>query len=67
MVNRDLEVKARALAGVKGYTTNLTDRTPEFIIGAYHQLWHIEKRRMTKHDLQVGQSITGNAIRSRRT
>lgn len=51
-VNRALEAKARALAGWKGYTTNLTDQTPEFIIGAYHQLWRIEKSfRMSKHDL----------------
>jgi hypothetical protein len=53
-VNRDLEAKARALAGIKGYTTNLTDQTAEFIIGAYHQLWRIEKSfRMSKHDLQA--------------
>jgi Transposase DDE domain len=53
-VNRDLEAKARALAGIKGYTTNLTDQTPEFVIGAYHRLWRIEKSfRMSKHDLQA--------------
>lgn len=53
-VNRDLEAKARALAGLKGYVTNLTDPTPEFVIGAYHQLWHIEKSfRMSKHDLRA--------------
>jgi transposase len=53
-VNRDLEAKARALAGIKGYTTNLTSQTPEFVIGAYHQLWRIEKSfRMSKHDLQA--------------
>jgi transposase len=53
-VNRDLEVKARALAGWKGYTTNLTDQSAEFVIGAYHQLWRIEKSfRMSKHDLQA--------------
>jgi hypothetical protein len=39
-INRDLEAKARALAGWKGYTTNLTD---QFVIDAYHQLWRIEK------------------------
>ena len=38
----------------KGYTTNLTDQTPEFVIGAYHRLWRIEKSfRMSKHDLQA--------------
>jgi hypothetical protein len=59
-VNRDLEAKARALAGLKGYVTNLqacpdgTPVTAEFVIGAYHRLWHIEKSfRMSKHDLQA--------------
>jgi len=53
-VNRDLEAKARGLAGLKGYTTNLTTVTPEFVIDAYHQLWRIEKSfRMSKHDLQA--------------
>jgi Transposase DDE domain len=59
-VNRALEAKARALAGLKGYTTNLAacpDGTPvtaEFVIGAYHQLWRIEKSfRMAKSDLQA--------------
>lgn len=53
-VNRELETKTRALAGWKGYTTNLTGQTPEFVIGAYHQLWRIEKSfRMSKHDLQA--------------
>jgi hypothetical protein len=53
-VNRELEAKTRALAGWKGYTTNLVDQSPEFVIGAYHQLWRIEKAfRMSKHDLQA--------------
>jgi transposase len=53
-VNRELEAKTRALAGWKGYTTNLIDQSPEFAIGAYHQLWRIEKGfRMSKHDLQA--------------
>ena len=48
-VNRELEDKARALAGIKGYVTNLAacpDGTPvtaEFVIGAYHRLFEIEK------------------------
>jgi hypothetical protein len=57
-VNRTLETKARALAGWKGYTTNLItcpDRTPvtaEFVIDAYHRLFQIEASfRMSKHDL----------------
>ena len=53
-VNRDLEAKARALAGLKGYTTNLLQPDAEFVIGAYHQLWRIEKSfRMSKHDLRA--------------
>jgi transposase len=59
-VNRDLEEKARALAGIKGYVTNLAacpDGTPvtaDFVIGAYHQLFQIEKSfRMAKSDLQA--------------
>ena len=53
-VNRDLEAKARSLAGWKGYVTNLVDEPAEFVIGAYHQLWRIEKAfRMSKHDLQA--------------
>jgi hypothetical protein len=59
-VNRALEAKARAVAGLKGYVTNLAtcpDGTPvtaEFVIGAYHRLIEIEKSfRMSKHDLQA--------------
>jgi hypothetical protein len=59
-VNRELEEKARALAGIKGYVTNLRgcpDRRPvtaQFVIGSYHQLFEIEKSfRMSKHDLQA--------------
>jgi transposase len=51
-VNRALEAKARVLAGWKGYITNLPEPTPEFVIGAYHRLFQIEKSfRMSKHDL----------------
>jgi hypothetical protein len=53
-VNRTLETKTRALAGWKGYTTNLTSASATFVIDAYHQLWRIEKSfRMSKHDLQA--------------
>jgi hypothetical protein len=59
-VNRTLEAKARALAGLKGYVTNLAacpDGTPitaDFMIDAYHRLFQIEKSfRMSKHDLQA--------------
>lgn len=51
-VNRELEAKARALAGIKGYVTNLPDPSPELVIGAYHRLFQIEKSfRMAKSDL----------------
>lgn len=51
-VNRELEAKARALAGIKGYVTNIVDPTPELVIGAYHRLFQIEKSfRMAKSDL----------------
>jgi hypothetical protein len=59
-VNRELEEKARALAGIKGYITNLAacpDGTPitaDFVISSYHRLFEIEKSfRMSKHDLQA--------------
>jgi transposase len=53
-VNRPLEAKARALAGIKGYITNIDNPSAEFVIGAYHRLWHIEKSfRMSKHDLRA--------------
>ena len=59
-VSRELEAKARTLAGIKGYVTSLTacpDGTPvtaDFVIGSYHQLWNIEKSfRMSKSDLRA--------------
>ena len=53
-VNRELEAKARELAGLKGYTTNIASPTSEFVIGAYHRLWRIEQSfRMSKHDLRA--------------
>jgi hypothetical protein len=59
-VNRELEAKARDLAGLKGYVTNLAacpDGTPvtaDFVIGSYSRLFGIEKSfRMSKSDLQA--------------
>jgi len=53
-VNRTLEAKARDLAGLKGYVTNLDAPTPEYVLGAYHQLWQVEKSfRMSKSDLRA--------------
>jgi len=59
-VNRELEAKARTLAGLKGYATNLAvcpDGTPvtaDFFIGSYPRLFEIEKSfRIAKSDLQA--------------
>ena len=59
-VNRELEDKARSLAGIKGYITNLracpdgTPVTAEFVISVYRQLFEIERSfRMAKSDLQA--------------
>lgn len=59
-VNRSLEEKARTLAGIKGYKSNLAATpdgekvTADFVIGSYHELWRIEKSfRMSKSDLQA--------------
>lgn len=59
-VNREPEAKARTLAGIKGYLTNLAacpDGTPvtaDFVISSYRRLFEIEKSfRMSKSDLQA--------------
>jgi hypothetical protein len=53
-VNRQLEAKARALAGLKGYVTNLPGVDAQFVIDAYHRLFQIERSfRMSKHDLRA--------------
>ena len=52
-LNQVLIDKAMALAGVKGYATNL-DRPDGEIISAYHQLWNVEASfRMSKSDLKA--------------
>jgi hypothetical protein len=51
-VNRPLEAKNRALAGIKGYVTNLENPDPQQVIGAYSHLLQVEKSfRMSKSDL----------------
>jgi hypothetical protein len=51
-VNRELEAKARALAGIKGYVTNLPDPDPDLVIGTYARLANVEKSfRISKSDL----------------
>ena len=46
--------RARRLVGLKGYVTNIaaTMMPPAEVIGAYHDLWHVEQSfRMSKTDL----------------
>ena len=55
-VNWDLVERARKLAGLKGYVTNISANTldGQAVIGAYHDLWQVEKSfRMTKSDLRA--------------
>ncbi|TCM33226.1 transposase [Kribbella sp. VKM Ac-2568] len=55
-VNWDLVDRARQLAGLKGYVTNIatTTMTGHAIIGAYHDLWQVEQSfRMAKTDLRA--------------
>ena len=52
-LNQQLIDKAKALAGVKGYVTNL-DIPDEQVIAYYHQLFHVEATfRMAKSDLRA--------------
>lgn len=52
-LNQALIDKAYALAGIKGYVTDL-DLSPEKIIEAYHQLFEVEASfRMAKSDLKA--------------
>lgn len=53
ILNQNLIDKAYALAGIKGYITNL-DLPPQEIITAYRQLFEVEASfRMTKSDLKA--------------
>lgn len=53
-VYRELETKARSLAGIKSYVTKLTDQPAEFVISAHHRLPQVEKSfRMSKGDLRA--------------
>ena len=55
-LNQTLIDKAKALAGIKGYVTNLpiTEASNLRVIAYYHQLWHVEQSfRMSKSDLKA--------------
>jgi Transposase DDE domain len=67
-VNRALEAKNRALAGIKGYITNLPNPDPEQVIGAYSRLLQVEKCfRMSKTDLAARPIYHHTGNRSKRT
>ena len=55
-VDKALVDRARQLAGLKGYVTNIdkTTMTGANVMGAYHDLWQVEKSfRMAKSDLRA--------------
>ena len=55
-VNWDLVERARQLAGLKGYVTNLPISTMDAaaVVAAYHDLWQVEHSfRMAKSDLRA--------------
>jgi hypothetical protein len=55
-VNEAAIARAKKMAGLKGYVSNIpaTVMTPAEIIDAYHELWHVEQSfRMSKSDLQA--------------
>ena len=55
-LNETTIARARQLAGLKGYVTNLpaTALSGEAVIAAYHDLWQVEASfRMTKNDLRA--------------
>lgn len=55
-VNWGLVERARTLAGLKGYVTNIArpTMTGQAVVSAYHDLWQVEKSfRMAKSDLRA--------------
>jgi hypothetical protein len=53
-VNWDLVERARSLAGIKGYVTNIDPAVMDgpAVVAAYHDLYQVERSfRMTKSDL----------------
>jgi len=56
VLNKDLIAKTELLLGIKGYCTNIPERTVsnDEVIAHYHALWNVEHVfRMSKHDLQA--------------
>jgi len=53
-LNQTLIDKAKALVGIKGYVTNLSDEPDSQIISYYHELFNVEASfRMCKSDLKA--------------
>ena len=55
-IDQKLVARARQLAGLKGYVTNISQDLMggAAVIAAYHDLWHVEKSfRMAKTDLRA--------------
>lgn len=67
--NDELNDKAKALLGIKGYVTNIPaqELPDEHVVRHYHDLWHVEQAfRISKSDLQARPIYhrTQDAIRS---
>jgi transposase len=55
-LNKELQMKAEKLLGIKGYVTNIPSEilSNEQVIGYYQELWHVEQAfRMSKTDLKT--------------
>jgi len=55
-LNTELIEKSKILLGIKGYYTNLEEKTTDnqAIINQYHNLWHVEQAfRIAKNDLEM--------------
>ena len=54
LLNMELIEKTKLLLGIRGYYTNLINKTNEVIIAHYHNLWHVEQVfRIAKNDLAM--------------
>nr|WP_136194005.1 hypothetical protein [Actinomyces procaprae] len=53
MLDEKALARAKRLAGLKGYVSNIPGIMPAGeVIACYHELWHVEQSfRMSKHDL----------------
>jgi hypothetical protein len=64
-VNRTLEAKNRALAGIKGYVTNLPNPDPDQVITAYGRLLNIDgavDRQDAVREVERSTAVVGVAV-----